>query len=30
MHMILAIVLLFTVYTIDGEVTPTDGVQVGD
>jgi membrane-associated protease RseP (regulator of RpoE activity) len=28
MHMILAIVLLFTVYSIDGEVTPTDGVRV--
>lgn len=28
MHMILAIVLLFTVYVADGETTPTDGVQI--
>jgi membrane-associated protease RseP (regulator of RpoE activity) len=28
MHMLIAIVLLFTVYAIDGEVTPTDGVDV--
>jgi membrane-associated protease RseP (regulator of RpoE activity) len=28
MHMLLAIVLLFTVYAVDGEVTPTDGVEV--
>ncbi|HEX6657221.1 MAG TPA: site-2 protease family protein [Ilumatobacter sp.] len=28
MHMLIAIVLLFTVYAIDGEITPTDGVEV--
>jgi membrane-associated protease RseP (regulator of RpoE activity) len=28
MHMLIAIVLLFTVYSIDGETKPTDGVQV--
>jgi membrane-associated protease RseP (regulator of RpoE activity) len=28
MHMLIAVVLLFTVYAIDGEVKPTDGVQV--
>lgn len=28
MHMILAILLLFVVYVVDGEVTPTDGVDV--
>lgn len=28
MHMLLAIVLLFTVYVADGEVTPVDGVDV--
>ena len=28
MHMLIAIVLLFTVYAIDGETKPTDGVQV--
>ncbi len=28
MHMLIAIVLLFTVYVVDGEVTPTDGVEV--
>jgi membrane-associated protease RseP (regulator of RpoE activity) len=28
MHMLIAIVLLFTVYSIDGETAPTDGVEV--
>jgi membrane-associated protease RseP (regulator of RpoE activity) len=28
MHMILAILLLFVVYVVDGEVTPVDGVEV--
>lgn len=28
MHMLIAIVLLFTVYAIDGEITQTDGVEV--
>jgi membrane-associated protease RseP (regulator of RpoE activity) len=28
MHMLIAIALLFTVYVIDGEVTPTDGIRV--
>ena len=28
MHMLIAIVLLFVVYSIDGETKPTDGVQV--
>ena len=28
MHMLIAIVLLFTVYAIDGEITATDGVEV--
>jgi membrane-associated protease RseP (regulator of RpoE activity) len=28
MHMLMAIVLLFTVYVVDGELTPTDGVEV--
>jgi membrane-associated protease RseP (regulator of RpoE activity) len=28
MHMLIAIVLLFTVYVADGEITPTDGVEV--
>src|SRR4051794_36377211 len=28
MHMLIAIVLLFTVYAIDGETKPTDGVQI--
>jgi membrane-associated protease RseP (regulator of RpoE activity) len=28
MHMLIAIVLLFTVYAIDGEIQPTDGVEV--
>jgi membrane-associated protease RseP (regulator of RpoE activity) len=28
MHMIMAVLLLFTVYVVDGEVTPTDGVEV--
>ena len=28
MHMLIAIMLLFAVYAIDGEVKPTDGVQV--
>jgi membrane-associated protease RseP (regulator of RpoE activity) len=28
MHMLIAIVLLFTVYVVDGEITPTDGVEV--
>jgi len=28
MHMLIAIVLLFTVYAIDGETKPTDGVHV--
>ena len=28
MHMLMAIVLLFTVYVVDGETTPTDGVEV--
>jgi membrane-associated protease RseP (regulator of RpoE activity) len=28
MHMLIAIVLLFTVYAIDGEITPADGLEV--
>jgi membrane-associated protease RseP (regulator of RpoE activity) len=28
MHMLIAIALLFTVYAIDGEVKPTDGVEI--
>ena len=28
MHMLMAIVLLFAVYVVDGELTPTDGVEV--
>jgi membrane-associated protease RseP (regulator of RpoE activity) len=28
MHMLIAVVLLFTVYAIDGEITPADGLDV--